>query len=155
MGSQTFGKGSVQTLRQLTPDTAVKLTTARYYTPKGRSIQALGIVPDIKVDETPEGDGLNAVRVREADLDHHLTNESAGSKSASAKPRRDELEEEQFTAAALKHAKPVEFGGKDDFQLAQALNHFKGLKVELAKDDADDDGAKPPAMEQTTPVPKK
>ena len=76
MGSQTFGKGSVQTLRQLTPDTAVKLTTARYYTPKGRSIQALGIVPDLKVDETPEGDGLNALRVREADLDRHLANEA-------------------------------------------------------------------------------
>jgi carboxyl-terminal processing protease len=60
MGSQTFGKGSVQTLRQLTENTAVKLTTARYYTPKGRSIQARGIVPDLKVDETPEGDGLNA-----------------------------------------------------------------------------------------------
>jgi carboxyl-terminal processing protease len=52
MGSQTFGKGSVQTMRQLTADTAVKLTTARYYTPK-RSIQARGIVPDLMVDETP------------------------------------------------------------------------------------------------------
>jgi carboxyl-terminal processing protease len=150
MGSQTFGKGSVQTLRQLTPDTAVKLTTARYFTPKGRSIQALGIVPDLKVDETPEGDGLNAVRVREADLDHHLTNETAGSRSANAK-RRDELEEEQFTVAALKNAKPVEFGGKDDFQLAQALNHFKGLKVQLAKADPDEDKpapAKLPGQEQ-------
>ena len=150
MGSQTFGKGSVQTLRQLTPETAVKLTTARYYTPKGRSIQALGIVPDLKVDETPEGDGLNAVRVREADLDHHLTNEKADSKSANAK-RRDELEEEQLTVAALKNAKPVEFGGKDDFQLAQALNHFKGLKVQLAKDDPDDDKPAPaglPGQEQ-------
>ncbi len=150
MGSQTFGKGSVQTLRQLTPDTAVKLTTARYFTPKGRSIQALGIVPDLKVDETPEGDGLNAVRVREADLDHHLTNETAGSRSANAK-RRDELEEEQFTVAALKNAKPVEFGGKDDFQLAQALNHFKGLKVQLAKADPDEDKPAParlPGQEQ-------
>ena len=163
MGSQTFGKGSVQTLRQLTPDTAVKLTTARYYTPKGRSIQALGIVPDLKVDETPEGDGLNAVRVREADLDHHLTNEKADSKSANAK-RRDELEEEQLTVAALKNAKPVEFGARDDFQLAQALNHFKGLKVQLAKDDPDEDKPAPaglPGQEQkpaeikdgTPPVP--
>jgi carboxyl-terminal processing protease len=153
MGSQTFGKGSVQTLRQLTPDTAVKLTTARYFTPKGRSIQALGIVPDLKVDETPEGDGLNAVRVREADLDHHLTNEAADSKSASAKSRRDELEEEQFTVAAMKNAKPVEFGGKDDFQLAQAINHFKGLPVRQAKADADDD--KPaPAMDKA-PASKK
>ncbi|KGF82196.1 peptidase S41 [Massilia sp. JS1662] len=144
MGSQTFGKGSVQDLRQLSPDTAVKLTIARYYTPKGRSIQALGIMPDLKVDETPEGDGLNAVRVREADLDHHLANEAAG-KSANAK-RRDELEEEQFTMAALKNAKPVEFGGKDDFQLAQALNHFKGLKVQLAKADPDEDKPAPASL---------
>jgi len=173
MGSQTFGKGSVQDLRQLTADTAVKLTIARYFTPKGRSIQALGIVPDLKVDETPEGDGLNAVRVREADLDRHLANEAVDGKSANAK-RRDELEEEQFTVAALKNAKPVEFGGKDDFQLAQALNHFKGLKVQLAKADPDDDkpapaklpgqepkpaeikdGAKPPALESKTHAPQK
>jgi carboxyl-terminal processing protease len=84
MGSQTFGKGSVQTLRQLTENTAVKLTTARYYTPKGRSIQARGIVPDLKVDETAEGDGLNALRVREADLDHHLSNEGEPSRQAGA-----------------------------------------------------------------------
>jgi carboxyl-terminal processing protease len=152
MGSQTFGKGSVQTLRQLTPDTAVKLTTARYFTPKGRSIQALGIVPDLKVDETPEGDGLNAVRVREADLDHHLTNDAADSKSANAK-RRDELEEEQFTMAALKNEKPVEFGGKDDFQLTQALNHFKGLKVQLAKADPDEDKPAPAKLPGQEPKP--
>ena len=136
MGSQTFGKGSVQTLRQLTADTAVKLTTARYYTPKGRSIQALGIVPDLKVDETAEGDGLNALQVREADLDHHLSNEASAKAGANAKERRDELEEEQRAFAAMKHAKPLEFGGKDDFQLAQAINHFKGLPVQLAKADA-------------------
>jgi carboxyl-terminal processing protease len=144
MGSQTFGKGSVQTLRQLTADTAVKLTTARYYTPKGRSIQALGIVPDLKVDETAEGDGLNALQVREADLDHHLSNDtSAKATAAAAKERRDELEEEQRAFAALKNAKPLEFGGKDDFQLAQAIKHFKGLPVQLAKDDVDDAASKP------------
>jgi len=142
MGSQTFGKGSVQTLRKLTPDTAVKLTTARYYTPKGRSIQALGIVPDLKVDETAEGDGMNALRVREADLDHHLDNEASG-KASAAKERRDELEEEQRAFAALKHAKPLEFGGKDDFQLAQAIKHFKGLPVQLAKDNPDQDKPAP------------
>ena len=154
MGSQTFGKGSVQTLRQLTPDTAVKLTTARYYTPKGRSIQALGIVPDLKVDETADGDGLNALRVREADLDHHLANEASAKTAAAAAERRDELEEEQRAAAALKTAKPLEFGGKDDFQLAQAINHFKGLPVRLAKDDAERDKPAPaqlPGEEQKPP----
>ncbi|WP_323142219.1 S41 family peptidase [Massilia phyllosphaerae] len=162
LGSQTFGKGSVQTLRQLTEDTAVKLTTARYYTPKGRSIQALGIVPDLKVDETAEGDGLNAMQVREADLDHHLVNEgekavtvsAAAASAAKAKARRDELEEEQRALALLKNAKPLEFGGKDDFQLAQAINHFKGLPVRLAKVDAEGDKAAPaqlPGEEQKPP----
>jgi carboxyl-terminal processing protease len=155
MGSQTFGKGSVQTLRQLTPDTAVKLTTARYYTPKGRSIQALGIVPDLKVDETPEGDGLNALQVREADLDHHLSNETAAKDgSTSAKAKRDELEEEQRAVAILKNSKPPEFGGKDDFQLVQAINHFKGLPVLQAKADPDEDKpapAKLPGQDQKPP----
>jgi len=154
LGSQTFGKGSVQTLRQLTEDTAVKLTTARYYTPKGRSIQALGIVPDLKVDETPEGDGLNALQVREADLDHHLANEGdkakvdnkASASAAGAKARRDELEEEQRALALLKSAKPLEFGGKDDFQLTQAINHFKGLPVRLAKADPDAEQPAPAAL---------
>jgi carboxyl-terminal processing protease len=137
----------VQTLRQLTPDTAVKLTTARYYTPKGRSIQALGIVPDLKVDETANGDGLNAMSVREADLDHHLNNEAAASAStANAKARRDELEEEQRAAAAMKNSKPLDYGSKDDFQLAQAINHFKGLPVLLAKADPADDPPAPAAL---------
>ena len=155
LGSQTFGKGSVQTLRQLTEDTAVKLTTARYYTPKGRSIQALGIVPDLKVDETAEGDGLNAMQVREADLDHHLANEAEkGVTASAAKAKRDELEEEQRALALLKNAKPLEFGGKDDFQLAQAINHFKGLPVRLAKADPDSDKPAPaqlPGEEQKPP----
>lgn len=137
MGTQTFGKGSVQTLRQLTPDTAIKLTTARYYTPKDRAIQARGIVPDLLVDETADGDGLNSLRMREADLQKHLGNdrdpaaEAAEQKALSA--RRDSLEEELRLAALAKKSKPVEFGGKDDFQLAQALNHFKGLPVKLSK----------------------
>jgi carboxyl-terminal processing protease len=154
LGSQTFGKGSVQTLRQLTPDTAVKLTTARYYTPKGRSIQALGIVPDIKVDETPEGDGLNALSVREADLDHHLSNEGEAKNGAtSAKARRDELEEEQRAVAMMKNARPPEFGGKDDFQLAQAINHFKGLPVRVAKPEPDLDKPAPANLPGQEPKP--
>ncbi len=131
MGSQTFGKGSVQTLRQLTADTAVKLTTARYYTPKGRAIQAKGINPDVHVDETAEGDGLNSLRLREADLEKHL----AGDEQETRPVRNDELEEEQRLLALAKKQKPVEFGSKEDFQLAQALNHFKGLPVQLAKAD--------------------
>jgi carboxyl-terminal processing protease len=138
MGSQTFGKGSVQTLRPLGPDTAVKITTARYYTPKGRSIQARGIVPDIAVDETAEGDGLNALRMREADLEGHLANKG-DKKEPSAKDKRDALEEDQRAAALLRDRKPLDLGGKDDFQLAQAINHFKGLPVKVAKGEVDPD----------------
>ena len=72
MGSQTFGKGSVQTVRQLGPDTALKITTARYYTPSGRSIQAKGIVPDVLLDDTLEGSPFAILRTREADLEKHL-----------------------------------------------------------------------------------
>jgi carboxyl-terminal processing protease len=135
MGSQTFGKGSVQTLRPLSSDTAIKLTTARYYTPKGRAIQANGIVPDMAVDETAEGDGLNALRVREVDLQRHLAgeNEKAG---AAARDARDSAEQKQRALALLKNRKPLELGGKDDFQLAQALNHFKGLPVKVARAEA-------------------
>ncbi|MCB2032237.1 MAG: peptidase S41, partial [Ottowia sp.] len=78
MGSQTFGKGSVQTVRPLGPDTALKITTARYYTPNGTSIQARGIVPDIMIDDTAEGSPFAVLRMRESDLDKHLagTNET-------------------------------------------------------------------------------
>ena len=131
MGTQTFGKGSVQTIRPLTADTAVKLTTARYYTPNGRSIQAKGIVPDLLVDETADGDGLNGLRLREADLTKHLLNDK--DKEEAARAKVDELEEEQRIAALEKKRKPLEFGGKDDFQLAQALNHLKGQPVQLSK----------------------
>jgi carboxyl-terminal processing protease len=145
MGSQTFGKGSVQTLRPLSADTAIKLTTARYYTPKGRPIQASGIVPDVKVEETAEGDGLNALRVREVDLQRHLTGENEKPGAAAAKEARDGAEQKQRALALLKNRQPLELGGKDDFQLAQALNHFKGLPVKIAQ---------PEAIEVTPPAPK-
>ena len=129
IGTQTFGKGSVQTIRQITADTAVKLTTARYYTPKGRSIQALGIMPDLMVDENADGDGLNGLRMREADLEKHLSNDREKEASAA----NDELEEQMRIMAAERTRKPLEYGSSDDFQLRQALNHLKGLPVQLSK----------------------
>ena len=132
LGSQTFGKGSVQTIRPIGRDAAVKLTTARYYTPARRSIQARGIVPDFAVDETAEGDGLNALRMREADLQHHLSNE----KAQEIATREDEIEEQMRLLAAAPAAsrlrKPLDYGGSDDFQLAQALRHLKGQQVALS-----------------------
>ncbi|HTD04780.1 S41 family peptidase [Undibacterium sp.] len=137
IGTQSFGKGSVQTIRQISADTAVKLTTARYYTPNGRSIQAKGIVPDLNVEETADGDGFNVLRTRESDLQKHLINDKDKEAEAGKGKVVDELEEEQRLVALAKKAKPLEYGSKDDYQLAQALNHLKGLPVKttVAKED--------------------
>ena len=133
IGSQTFGKGSVQTVRPLTNDTAVKLTTARYYTPKGRSIQARGIMPDLLVDEHADGDGLNGLRMREADLEKHLSNDRDEEAAAS---RNDEMEEQMRILAQERKRGPLEYGSSADFQLQQALNHLKGKPVQLSKSQA-------------------
>lgn len=126
MGTQTFGKGSVQSILPLTNNTAIKLTTARYYTPKGRSIQAKGITPDLIVQETPDGD-ISSFRVREVDLNRHLSND----KSEEAEVRKPKASD----VAALKNRKPIVFGSDDDYQLQQAMNHLKGLPVVVAKDE--------------------
>ena len=133
LGTQTFGKGSVQTVRQISADTAVKLTTARYYTPNGRAIQAKGIIPDMQVDENPDGDGLNALRLREADLQKHLTNDKDKKAEEAAQAKRDEIEAEIKMLDLEKKRKRLEYGSKDDFQLTQALNHLKGLPVKVSK----------------------
>ena len=129
MGSQTFGKGSVQTIRPIGRDAAVKLTTARYYTPAGRSIQARGILPDLPVDETLEGDGLNALRMREADLERHLSNDRDKEEAT----RADDIEEQMRLLSEARLRKPLDYGSGDDFQLAQALRHLKGEKVQLSR----------------------
>jgi len=136
MGSQTFGKGSVQTVRQLGPDTALKITTARYYTPNGRSIQAKGIVPDVMVDETENGSPFAILRTREADLEKHLGNgKDAEKKDADREKAREEamkkLEEESKKPVAER--RPPEFGSDKDFQLNQALNQLKGKPVLISK----------------------
>ncbi|MFN9476356.1 S41 family peptidase, partial [Acidovorax sp.] len=128
MGSQTFGKGSVQTVRPLGPDTGIKLTTARYYTPSGKSIQAKGIVPDVMIDESEEGNVFAALRMREADLDKHLGSGQGEEKKDAAREKareeaRKRLEEEAKKPAADR--KPPEFGTDKDFQLAQALRQLK------------------------------
>ncbi len=121
IGTQTFGKGSVQTIMPLGNSTAIKLTTARYYTPNGRSIQAKGITPDI-ICEEPGASA--AARLRESDLERHLENDrEAQADKAKGAPR---------VSPALPGSelpKPTELGSKDDFQLAQALNHLQGKPV--------------------------
>ena len=136
MGSQTFGKGSVQTVRPLGPDTGIKLTTARYYTPSGKSIQAKGIVPDVMLDETAEGDVFAALRMREADLEKHLGNGQGEEQKDEVREKareeaRKRLEEEAKKPVAER--KLPEFGTDKDFQLTQALNHLKGRTVLASK----------------------
>ena len=135
MGAQTFGKGSVQTVRQLSGDTALKITTARYYTPSGRSIQAKGIVPDVMLDETAEGNVFAALRLREADLDKHLSNADDKKDEAREKAREEARKKLEEQLAKSKEApKPLpEFGTSDDFQLAQAINRLKGKPVLVSK----------------------
>jgi carboxyl-terminal processing protease len=136
MGSQTFGKGSVQTVRPLGPDTGLKLTTARYYTPKGTSIQARGIVPDVMVDETAEGNLFAVLRTREADLEKHLgSGQGPEQKDAAREKAREEalkrLEEESRKPASERQI--PELGSDKDFQLQQALNQLKGRQVLVSK----------------------
>nr|WP_315203121.1 S41 family peptidase [uncultured Albidiferax sp.] len=137
MGSQTFGKGSVQTVRPLGPDTGLKLTTARYYTPSGKSIQAKGIVPDVMVDDTADGNPYGALRMREADLEKHLNSGQGEEKKDEAREKaRDEarklLEAEALKPVADRKPQP-EFGSDKDFQLIQALNQLKGKPVIVSK----------------------
>ncbi len=128
MGTQTFGKGSVQTVLPLSNNTALKLTTARYYTPNGRSIQAKGIVPDVIVEETPDGDRHE--RVREADLERHLENdkEPAPAKETreQARPQKNGRKKEGDDEA---RQAPIEFASKNDYQLSQAMNLLKAWQV--------------------------
>ena len=136
MGSQTFGKGSVQTFRPLGPDTGLKITTSRYYTPSGKSIQAKGIVPDVMIDDTEEGSPYAALRMREADLGKHLASgQGEEVKDATREKARDEalkrLEEESRKPASER--RPPEFGSEKDFQLIQALNQLKGRPVLVSK----------------------
>lgn len=124
MGSQTFGKGSVQTVLPLTGEAAVKLTTARYYTPNGRSIQATGIIPDLAVDDSA-GIASKGRRLREADLPQHLSNGSTAPLHAAHNDAiEDDFEDSDRTAA--------DYGSASDVQLRQAINHLKGLPVRLA-----------------------
>jgi len=128
MGQQTFGKGSVQTILPLGNNTAIKLTTARYYTPNGRSIQARGIVPDIPLDDgsTKDNPGL---KLREADLTKHLTDSAKREDQPMAPP----AEKYNFTPLPrpkdvdekLLKPEPGEIVSPHDYELNQAVAFLK------------------------------
>ncbi|MEE8058783.1 MAG: S41 family peptidase [Pseudomonadales bacterium] len=112
MGTDSFGKGSVQTVVPLSEKHAIKLTTARYYTPGGRSIQAQGIVPDIRVERAKIAALPSSERITEADLQGHLS--SGNGKESNSKNRKTQAKEELFNR---------------DNQLYEALNLLKGLHI--------------------------
>lgn len=113
IGTASFGKGSVQTVLPLTNERALKLTTARYYTPSGRSIQAEGIVPDIIVEPSKVTKVEGIEGVKEADLQGHLSN---GNKSTESNGNHVRTTEEDAILAA-------------DYQLNEALNLLKGIAI--------------------------
>jgi carboxyl-terminal processing protease len=170
IGTQTFGKGSVQTIIPINAGgdkpAAIKLTTARYYTPNGRSIQAKGIVPDLQVEDTPEGN-FAGFSVREADLVRHLEDKNQSEQQrratqpAEIAPGGASTPTVPSSPAASPHGTPgatapavpqrrYEFGSAEDFQLRQAMNHLQGRPVETAK--VRDNVAAAPAAASSTPV---
>jgi carboxyl-terminal processing protease len=121
MGRKTFGKGSVQTILPMADNSAVKLTTARYFTPKGRSIQAEGIQPDIELEELKVAleQGSSITRVKEADLSNHLSN-------GSSSPKPKEIPDKRTVQPEKVEGKKGSLAG-DDYELYEALNLLKGL----------------------------
>ena len=127
VGTRSFGKGSVQSILPMMNGTAIKLTTARYFTPNGRSIQAKGIEPDVIVE-----DGMENLAIREVDLNNRLSNpEDARTKSKEAKPDLKEVKDGPTGDGpeALRNFKPTKFGEEDDKQFIEALNILKGIDL--------------------------
>jgi len=144
MGKTTFGKGSVQTVRPLSADSALKLTTAYYYTPSGKSIQAFGVKPDIPVDQNAEGDPDDVLITREIDSEKHLKNKQSSEEKLINDREKRRLEElqriEEINAKKTPEEKekdrkkrPVEFGSAEDFMLTQAAAYLKGQAVKRSK----------------------
>ena len=120
MGEKSFGKGSVQTVVQTGPEAALRLTTARYYTPSGRSVQAGGIDPDITVPQLSDEDYKDRPRIREADLRRHLL---AQSKVEDKLLEADETPDPRFLMTSAE----LEKKGVKDFQLDYAIKTLKRL----------------------------
>lgn len=126
MGQPTFGKGSVQTIIPVNSKIAIKLTTARYYTPKGRSIQAEGIVPDIVLEPLEFRKKVNHARhLKEADLQDHLVKpEGDGNNGANGKTKQQESGEKEDDDKQDRAAEEIR-----DYALNEALNLLKGLAI--------------------------
>lgn len=129
IGVRSFGKGSVQTIMPMNNGAAIKLTTARYFTPKGRSIQAKGIEPDYYVEDGTD----QSNNIHEADLSRHLSNPKDATSASKTKPENNaaaaaakaKLNEKKFAEASA----PIEPASKDDVQFTQAMNFLKGKPI--------------------------
>lgn len=132
MGTTSFGKGSVQTVLPLHNNRALKLTTARYYTPGGRSIQAEGIVPDIQVDNARLTTVEENDRIKEKDLTRHLANPVNGNSKVDSKEKADDKKKDSKGAkpdAGKNASEPPAKLSESDYQLYEALNLLKALNV--------------------------
>lgn len=134
MGERSFGKGSVQTLLPLSSTTALRLTTARYYTPSGRSVQEGGIEPDIRVPQLSDADYKSRPKYRESDLRRHLINEM---KVDNKTLEEDAKDDPRFAMTADELKKK----GIDDFQLYYAMQTIGRVG-----------GAKPPLLARAAPA---
>ncbi len=156
VGTQTFGKGSVQTILPLDDHSALRLTTARYYTPNGRSIQAVGITPDVDIDNPKptlaslEGDGAELdenPEIHERDLPGHFQNKPhSGTDGENATPGDQSKDSVPTSPAADRNPQPSKGEmskqpkEEKDIQLEKAidiLNHWQSFKVQLAKNSGD------------------
>jgi len=121
LGTQTFGKGSVQTVFTLSDGSGMRLTTAKYYTPKGVSIQNTGITPDIIVKPVKKGTEVETKVIREKDLKKHLENETIPPDEGKGKGGSEEKEEEMTVSEELAEG--------EDIQLQRAIDLLKGWKI--------------------------
>jgi len=126
MGTQSFGKGSVQTILPMNNGTAIKLTTARYFTPNGRSIQAKGIVPDIVVEDATVSTAEQGMNLREADLSNHLSNPKEAEVPAKEAPKPPTVKKDDKQST---DKTPMEAGTRTDYQFMQAVNLLKGIDI--------------------------
>ena len=119
MGSKSFGKGSVQTIQELRSGGAVKITTARYFTPNGRSIQGAGITPDIVLDKykVTSADEDSFANIKEADLSNHISNPTMTD---------EEIKNSDKESSKSKGDKIL---ATEDYQLHEALLLLKGLTI--------------------------
>jgi carboxyl-terminal processing protease len=129
MGTQSFGKGSVQTIIPLSDDSGLRLTTARYFTPKGRSIQAKGITPDIVVErvELPKESAgkKDGMHLREKDLENHFESESKPGAGDVKDVKKEEKKEEKKDERTQR----LEENLKNDYQAMRALDLLKGWEL--------------------------